>query len=163
MGYGNRCPTCLRPLQTGRGIGSTFTSIAKRAMARELEKKMALATLAVQRYGRQQQQQKGSGLIKTIASSKPVRTVGNAIVEALANRAIEAIAPPKKRTVNTQRRRTTRTVTNPRKKRKAVSQTGSGLPLLSLMAAAAPLMGKSVGLGALGALVNHGVQKALGG
>ena len=44
-----------------------------------------------------------------------------------------------------------------------ISQTGGALPLLSLLATAAPLIGKTVGLGSLGALVNHGVQKALGG
>lgn len=44
MGYGNRCPTRLRPFgsnQTGKGIGSHLSTIAKRAMAREMGKKMA--------------------------------------------------------------------------------------------------------------------------
>ena len=157
MGYGNRCPTCPRPLQRGSGLASSFSSIAKRAMARELGRKMAAATLAVQNYGTRQQQ--GSGLMKTIISSKPVRTVGKAIVEALADRAVAAIAPPKKKRPTQRRRKNPQ----PKRRKRPPVQTGSGLPLLALMASAAPLIGKSAGLGALGALVNHGVQKALGG
>ena len=160
MGYGSRCPTCLRPWQRGSGIVSSFSSIAKRAMARELGRKMAAATLAIQRYGNPRSKQQGSGLVKTILSSKPVRTVGKAVVEALAGKAVEALTSPKEK----KRRQKPRRRRNPqsKKRRKPPIQTGSGLPLLALMASAAPLIGKSAGLGALGALVNHGVQKALG-
>lgn len=168
MGYGNRCPTCLRPFssnQTGKGTGSHFSIIAKRAMAREMGKEMAEVALRMQRagYTHQLQTQKGSGALKTIVTSKPVRGVGKAAIEALASRAIQALAPPKKR-VSTRRKKTA----SPRKKtttkrRKVISQIGGALTLLSLLATAAPLIGKTVGLGSLGALVNHGVQKALGG
>lgn len=114
-------------------------------------------------YTHQLQTQKESGVLKTIVTSKPVRAVGKAAIEALASQAIQALAPPKKR-VSTRRKKTAlprkKTTT---KRRKVISQTGGALPLLSLLATAAPLIGKTVGLGSLGALVNHGVQKALGG
>lgn len=162
MGYGNRCPTCLRPWQRGSGIVSSFSSIAKRAMARELGRKMAAATLAVQKYGNQRQsKQRGSGLVKTIFSSKPVRTVGKAVVEALAGKAVDALTSPKEKQ-RRQRQRQRRKNPQSKKRKRPPVQSGSGIPLLALMASAAPLIGKSAGLAALGTLVNHGVQKALG-
>lgn len=57
----SRCPTCGRGFQRGRGVGSTLADTAKRAMAREMGKRMKVAAIRLQTYGRGNRQ-KGSGL-----------------------------------------------------------------------------------------------------
>ena len=168
MGYGDRCPTCLRPFtsnQTGRGLTSSFGGIVKRAMAREMGRRMAGMAIRLQNAGNpcRSQTQKGSGIIKSILTSKPVRAVGKATVEALPNRAVQAISTPNNRpaTARKSKGRRKRKRGNPKTARN-ISQTGRGLPLLALLAASAPVIGKTVGLGTLGAIANHGVQKLLG-
>ena len=168
MGYGNRCPTCLRPLrsiQSGRGASSSFGTLVKRAMAREVGKRMAGMALKLQNVGasRRTQTQQGSGILGSIVRSKPVKAVGKAAVEALAGRAIQALSSPNvKRTPKRRRVSASETTRKRRKGSRTSKQTGSGLPLVALLAAAAPLIGKTVGLGTLGAVANHGVQKLLG-
>lgn len=44
----SRCPTCGRGFQRGRGVGSTLADTAKRAMAREMGKRMKVAPIRLQ-------------------------------------------------------------------------------------------------------------------
>lgn len=106
------CPTCHRtfkPVQKGSGLTSRFANIAKRAMARELGKKMAAATLKVQNYGNNRRKiQSGSGVVsilKTLGNTRPARAVGTAIVGALADRAIKAIQPPVRQKKGTKKKK----------------------------------------------------------
>lgn len=167
MVYGKYCPMCRQPfysVQRGSGVISTVGDVAKRAMARELGKKMAAATMKVQRYGNRQ---KGSGaltdgavnLLKTIVRSAPVREAGSAALGALTNRAIAKLSPPK----NKKKKRSTKRGGKPPRsnKRMTVSQTGGLAPVLLALIAAAPLIAKTIGLAGLGSLTSYGVQKAL--
>lgn len=160
MAFGNRCPLCKRSLsQRGSGFTSSMKEIAKRAMAREIGRRMAAATTRIQRYGAGQKGRGGltnaaMNVLKTVATSAPVRAAGSAAIGALTKRSLRAINPPRK---------TKKTSTGKKRRRRPPSQLGGILPILPALVAAAPLIAKTVGLGALSGAAGFGMKKALGG
>lgn len=151
MAYRKVCPTCQRPFQQGSGLGTRLIDITKRAIARELGRNMAKATTAVQRYGNNQ---RGSGILGSILKSKPVRMVGKAVVQNVADRAIQAIAPVP------ERRRVTKKKKKKRVRATVKKQVGSGLAVAGLLKAA-PALVKTIGAAATGTLVSHVLNKAI--
>lgn len=142
-------------------MGSRLAGTVKRAMARELGKKLASSSLYFQTYGTQRGRGAGLNMLGSLAkralTSDVAKEAASAGVGALLTK---MLGTGKKNTRSRKRKRIRRT------NQKAIAipsstntQEGGILPALAL---AGPLIAKTVGLGALGAASNFGIGKLLG-